>query len=204
MIRKIGLPINFCAIRFESKHNFFMMHHKISQNHRNPALTMATRHQYHLTSILERGIFLAGEFTLIHESIVRRQDVPNYIDGLHELIKNDSKIKKGTGLKFLSNNYTTEMVVCVDMDVNTDTPIFAKIEGIFVVDDTPLLHLNQYKTESFKRHYQTYMLSIPNLRDESYKQYVSTVPSLYDFHPLPLYEVDGQYATILHHFIETE
>ena len=72
--------------------------------------------------------------------------------------------------------------------------------GCLVLAGIPFLQILPVQTVEFDRHFQTYILQ-GDLQDNGGGKVIK-IKDLLDKHPLPLYKLHGNWATVLHHYID--
>lgn len=181
-IRLVGPLVRFWTMRFEAKHNFFRRLSHIVCNFKNICKTMAMRHQLtqsyrfyckeHLESqSLEIG---KGDVTVL-ANVKRGLDVAALLSmGVYE------DVYSVTWVRHCGIEYRTSMGVVLDVDTESELPLFGKILHIFVVDGVVNFILELWHALYFDRHLFAYSVE----RKKPVMLKARTPKSILDPHPV--------------------
>ncbi|KAL2101379.1 hypothetical protein ACEWY4_003140 [Coilia grayii] len=181
-IRLVGPLVKFWTMRFEAKHNFFRRLSHIVCNFKNICKTMAKRHQltqsyrFFCKEHLESGCLEIGKGDVaVLANFKRGLDVAALLSlGVYD------DVYSVTWVRHYGIEYRTGMGVVIDVDTESEIPLFGKILHIFVVDGVVNFILELWHTLYFDRHLFAY--SVERMKPVRLK--VSTPKSILDPHPV--------------------
>jgi len=194
-VLKYGPLKNLWTMRFEAKHSFFIDIVRRTKNRKNLCKTMAQRHQYMQAMHLQSSDYLgAGKFEVIGQKFVDTASLTEEKNYVEPLAGGAPQVLTGKKLSMHGTLYDDECVVV--REFSQDDIQFAHVRSCFVIGGIAYLFCEKLETISFKRHYQAYLM-------EPSRDYIlTTIADLPDPHPLPMYKLFGQCATVLHHYID--
>ena len=157
-IRLVGPLVRFWAMRFEAKHNFFRRLSHIVCNFKNICKTMSVRHQltqcyrfYSKPPIDSRALEIgSGSITVlanVESSSILSQLLKH---GLYE------DLFCATWVKYNGVMYRPGMGLLLDVDTESENPLFGKILYIFFLDGVVHFILQLWQTQYFHRHMFAY------------------------------------------------
>jgi len=191
-----NLRLCWC-MRFESKHYYFTRLTRVVNNYKNICSTLAQRHQmqlaYHLASdnaFLEHNVSMSctvnADMNYLSDSVVDalQQNNVSRSDPLHQC-------------KFVSVNgltYRCRMYVITDFDSNSDTPVFGRIDNIFI-QQMKVHFLLRICKSIYDSHLSSYLLHVTDSIT------VRKVEQLLDCYPLSSYVVGLNRFVVLKNFV---
>ena len=198
LVKKFGILKNLWTMRFEGKHSFFIDIARRTKNRKNLCKTFAMRHQYLQCVFLESDNFLSsGAYEITgSQNILVENLTQNEKDLVQPLLGNSPTVLRGDALRFQGCLYNSECALV--RGFHDDDIQFAVVNCVFLVRGTPMIFCKKMDTVEFNRHFQAYFLQSGN------EFMIAKVHDLPDYHPLPLYTLQGRPCTVLHHYISFE
>jgi len=193
-----GGPLRWCwCMRFEAKHYYFTRLTRVVNNYKKICYTLAQRHQmqlaYHLATeeaFLEHTVSISStvnaDMNYLSDSVV---------DALVE--SNISRLEPLHQCKFVSVNgltYHCRMYVVIYFDSNSDTPVFGRIDNIFI-QQMKVHFLLRICNSSYDSHLSAYRLCVTD------NIAVRNIEQLLDCYPLSAYIVGLSRFVILKNFV---
>lgn len=179
---KIGPLVNYWAMRFEAKHNFFRRLSHIVCNFKNITKTMAQRHQMYLCyQLLSKQSFQEASFEVGPGSCTLLNSLPDChilsnLLGMYPLF-GDVFVAKWAVVHGIK--YRKGMMVAFDR-TDCHYPIYGKIRDVITVRNTVHLVLEKWETLYFKQHFHAYVVC----PTEPSAVTVKTTEQIIDYHPL--------------------
>lgn len=191
-------PLRLCwCMRFESKHFFFTHLMTVVSNYKNATSTLAQRHQWKLAFLLaDRSNFLGNSPSF---SATETVDLNFLSDVISDAIasSNISTNKPIHRCKFAAITgitYHCGMFVVIDVDMDSDLPVFGHIDSIYVQDMTCYFQLTKYSS-LLDEHLSAYRIIA------SEDVCVLKVEQFVDYLPLTAYWVQTERYIVLQNFV---
>ena len=191
-------PLRCCwCMRFEAKHYYFTRLTRVVNNYKKICHTLAQRHQMQLAYHLATDCAFLEHTVSISSTV----DVDmNYlsdcvVDSLMQ--SNISRLEPLHQCKFVSVNgltYRCRMYAVIDFDSNTDTPVFGRIDNIFI-QQMKVHFLLRICKSSYDPHLAAYRLCVTD------NIAVRNVEQLLDCYPLSAYVVGLSRFVVLKNFV---
>ena len=190
-----GPLINYCTLRYESKHSYMKSTMKMTKNYRNPCKTMAMKHQYlqclhHMT---EDYLHSSIDFSNNAE-MIRYDDLEIEIQfalcekfGILESIRNVKHatyegISYSTGIAIISAHDRDWEIGCLKYIIHINCEIYFVLQKL---------------TTSYSRHLHCYVTSKSSI------YLVKHIKNLLSPFPLPLYTAsENKHFLIFRHYIQ--
>ena len=184
-------------MRFEAKHNYFTHLMRIVNNFKNPCLTLAKRHQMKLAYLLSGdGEFLIQPFSM---SSAVHIDLNYLSDEVVSVLVSAglSSDKQVHQLKFVKiNGISYYCGMYVVLDVPCDTPLFGRIDIIYM-QDTKCYFLLVKSYSQYDSHLSAYCLDA----DGTCNITACEPEDLLDYYPLSAYDINGRKYIVLQNFV---
>ena len=190
-------PLRLCwCMRFEAKHSYFTRIMRVVNNYKNTCSTLAQRHQMYVAYLLASGsMFIKHEISFSSAVDI---DINYLSDSVIDLIKMNKFIRAKAlhQCKFVRVDgiqYHTGMYVVVKIDCD-DSPVFGRIDFIFIQEQKYLLLLKLCKSE-FNSHLSAHAV------ESSEELAACVVDDLLDYYPLTGYNVGVKRYVVLKNLV---
>jgi len=187
----------YWCMRFEAKHYYFTRLTRVVNNYKNICYTLAQRHQMQL------AYRLATDYAFLEHTVSISSTVDVDMKYLSDCVvealvqSNISRLETLHQCKFVSVNgltYRCRMYVVIDFDSNIDTPVFGRIDNIFI-QHMKVHFLLRICKSSYDSHLSAYRLFVTD--DIA----VRTIEQLLDCYPLSAYVVGLSRFVVLKNFV---
>lgn len=97
IIEKFGTLIDFSTLPYERKHFYFKRWARVMCNHKNPAKSLAERHQYSMAVDFDQKDYEATEFRFTNEIPIELRGIREVLVNKRIVFANDRPFKLGKG-----------------------------------------------------------------------------------------------------------
>lgn len=195
LIKKFGPLTGVWTMRFEGKHKFFKKVVRESQNFKNVALALASKHQKALSYHLDCSSFFRPAVDMAKVSMVLVTSFPNDVQRvLPENITTAESVLVASSVCIDGIKYNIDMMLCIGSC--SGLPEFGQISQI-VAANTDILFVCKKMTAWYHEHFRSYQLCYT----DGPSMCVVKLSDLNDVFPLSAYKVQEKLMVTLKRFI---
>lgn len=195
LIKKFGPLTDVWTMRFEGKHKFFKKVVRESQNFKNVAMTLATKHQKALSYFLDCSSFFRPAAGMTKVAMVSVTSFPSDVQRvLPQNVTAPGSVLVASSVCIDGIKYNTDMMLCIGSC--SGLPEFGQITQI-VAANPDILFVCKRMTAWYHKHFRSYQLCYT----DGPCMCVVKLSDLYDVFPLSAYNVQGKLMVTLKRFV---
>lgn len=193
LIKKFGPLTDVWTMRFEGKHEFFKKAIHNTQNFKNEAMTLATKHQKVLSFHLDSSSFFRPAVEMAKVAMVLITSFPIDVQrALPQNLTDSGSVLLASSVCIEGIRYNTDMILCTG--ACSGLPEFGQITQI-IAANPEIMFVCKKMTAWYREHLRSYQLSSMDA------SYVIKQSELNDIFPLSAYNVQGELMVTLKQFV---
>ena len=190
---EFGPLVHLWTVRFEAKHSYFIDVLKSSKNRKNVCLTMAKRHQFMQSLLMEETCLFQSQAEVLKGSVQQVHQLAPRLRVLVQEMTDTDEVHLGKQLKVGSTVYGPSMAVVVGMD--GDLVEFAEVRNGLIIHNIPYIVAQRLVTKQYEWHFNAYIV------ERAPETLILRTDELKEPHPLGIYTVPerNEISIVLQH-----